>query len=47
VVERYRAFLPVTDRTPVVTLQEGNTPLLEAPRLAEAAGGGLRVYLKC
>ncbi|HEV8672434.1 MAG TPA: threonine synthase [Methylomirabilota bacterium] len=47
VVERYRRFLPVTDRTPVVTLQEGNTPLLEAPRLAEAAGGGLRIYVKC
>jgi threonine synthase len=47
VVERYRRFLPVGERTPVVTLQEGNTPLLEAPRLAEAAGGGLRVYLKC
>ncbi len=47
VLERYRPFLPVSERTPVVTLQEGNTPLLEAPRLAEAAGGGLRVFLKC
>ncbi len=47
VVEHYRRFLPVGERTPVVTLQEGNTPLLEAPRLGEAAGGGLRVYLKC
>jgi len=47
VVEQYRRFLPVGEHTPVVTLQEGNTPLLEAPRLAEAAGGGLRVYLKC
>jgi threonine synthase len=47
VVEQYRRFLPVTERTPVVTLQEGNTPLLEAPRLAEAAGGSVRVYLKC
>jgi threonine synthase len=47
VVEQYRRFLPVGEHTPVVTLQEGNTPLLEAPRLAEAAGGALRVYLKC
>jgi len=47
VVEQYRRFLPVAEQTPVVTLQEGNTPLLEAPRLAEAAGGGIRVYLKC
>jgi len=47
VLEHYRRFLPVGERTPVVTLQEGNTPLLEAPRLSEAAEGGLRVYLKC
>ncbi len=48
VLTHYRRLLPVGERTPVVTLQEGNTPLLEAPRLAEAAGGGgLRVYLKC
>jgi threonine synthase len=47
VVARYRAFLPVTDRTPPLTLLEGDTPLLEAPRLAEAVGAGVRVHLKC
>jgi threonine synthase len=47
VLAHYRRLLRVGERTPVVTLQEGNTPLLEAPRLAEAAGGGLRVFLKC
>jgi threonine synthase len=47
VVARYRAFLPVTDRTPPLTLLEGNTPLLEAPRLAEAVGAGVRVHVKC
>ncbi len=47
VVAHYRAFLPVTDRTPIVTLQEGWTPLLEATRLGEAVGSGLRVFLKC
>jgi threonine synthase len=31
----------------VVTLQEGNTPLVPAPRLAELAGGGFELYLKC
>src|SRR6266566_3093270 len=35
VIEEYRDFLPVGDDTPVVTLQEGNTPLLPAPRLSE------------
>jgi threonine synthase len=33
-IEEYRAHLPVSDATPVVTLLEGNTPLLEAPRLS-------------
>ncbi len=38
VIAAYRERLPVTDDTPVITLLEGNTPLLEAPRLAEDVG---------
>jgi threonine synthase len=37
-LERYREFLPITDRTPLLTLNEGNTPLIAAPRLAAAVG---------
>ena len=37
-LERYRAFLPVTDRTPPLTLNEGDTPLVDAPRMAAALG---------
>jgi len=44
IIEAYRDRLPVTDRTPVVTLHEGNTPLVEAPRLSEHVGA--RVLLK-
>jgi threonine synthase len=44
-IEAFRDRLPVTDRTPVVTLLEGNTPLVDAPRLAERAGVA-RVLLK-
>jgi threonine synthase len=44
VVEAYRDHLPVTASTPVVTLLEGNTPLLEAPRLSARVGA--RVLLK-
>jgi threonine synthase len=44
VVEEYRQFLPVSPSTPVVTLLEGSTPLLPAPRLSERTGS--RVYLK-
>ena len=44
VVEEYRQFLPVSADTPVVTLGEGATPLLPAPRLGERVGA--RVFLK-
>ncbi|OLD37289.1 MAG: threonine synthase [Candidatus Rokubacteria bacterium 13_1_40CM_2_68_8] len=47
VIEEYRDFLPVTDKTPVVTLFEGNTPLVPAPRLAEATDARMQIYLKC
>lgn len=33
VIEEYREYLPVTPRTPVVTLREGATPLVRADRL--------------
>ncbi|MEV4821076.1 threonine synthase [Micromonospora sp. NPDC049275] len=43
-IEAYRDRLPVTAATPVVTLHEGNTPLLPAPVLS--ARLGCDVYLK-
>jgi len=46
VIEEYRKFLPVTDRTPVVTLGEGNTPLIRATRLANRIAPGVDLYLK-
>ena len=45
-IERYRKWLPVTGDTPVVSLEEGSTPLIPAPRLAERIGGDRRVLLK-
>lgn len=47
IIEKYREFLPVTERTPIVTLREGNTPLVPAPRLAEATDPSLQIFLKC
>jgi threonine synthase len=44
VIETYRDLLPVTAATPVVTLLEGGTPLLPAPRLSDRVGA--RVLLK-
>jgi threonine synthase len=37
-VERYRRFLPITDATPALTLGEGFTPLVAAPRLGARIG---------
>ncbi len=44
VIEEYRPLLAVEDKAPVVTLLEGGTPLLFAPRLSEKVGA--EVYLK-
>jgi threonine synthase len=44
IIEAYRDRLSVTDRTPIVTLLEGNTPLVDAPRISEEVGA--RVLLK-
>jgi threonine synthase len=43
-IETYRDRLPVTDATPVITLHEGNTPLVPASALS--ARTGCDVYLK-
>ncbi|MGL5084021.1 MAG: threonine synthase [Microcoleaceae cyanobacterium] len=45
-IEAYRPYLPVTSSTPVVTLQEGNTPLLPVPAVAQQVGKGVEVYVK-
>lgn len=46
VIDRYRDYLPITDKTPIITLKEGDTPLIEAKSISEAVGGGVKVYLK-
>jgi threonine synthase len=43
-IERYRERLPFDDGDPVVTLGEGSTPLVHAPRLSERVGA--EVWLK-
>jgi len=46
VIEEYRQYLPVTDDTPVVTLLEGGTPLIESVSIAPGLPGKLRVLFK-
>ena len=46
IIEAYREHLPVTEATPVVTLQEGGTPLVPAVRLSEALGVEVRLKVE-
>lgn len=46
IIDHYRRYLPVSDSTPVITLYEGNTPLLPADRLAAEIGSDAKVWLK-
>ncbi|MCE5251287.1 threonine synthase [bacterium] len=46
VIDRYRDFLPVTDKTPFITLLEGNTPLIRANNIPRAIGLDAELYLK-
>lgn len=45
-IEAYRPYLPVSDSTPVVTLLEGNTPLIPVPTISKLIGSGVKVLVK-
>lgn len=45
-LEAYRSFLPISEKTPVVTLKEGNTPLIPVPAIAQRIGRQVEVYVK-
>src|SRR2546426_7884023 len=46
-IEHFRDRLPVRSSDRVVTLNEGNTPLVRADRLAAVVAPGIELYLKC
>src|SRR5215475_2914173 len=46
VIRKYAEHLPVTNATPVITLLEGNTPLIPVPNFVEAMGGKFQLFLK-
>jgi threonine synthase len=46
VIHKYREFLPVSENTPVITLCEGNTPLIHAENLAKVIGFKGDIFLK-
>ena len=45
-IENYRDRLPVDEKTPVVSLNEGNTPLIELKNLPSRLGKNVRIYAK-
>ncbi|GMV94032.1 MAG: threonine synthase [Candidatus Hydrogenedentota bacterium] len=45
-IERYRDYLPVSDKTCVISLNEGSTPLVRAYNLSQAINPKLDIYLK-
>lgn len=45
-INKYKDFLPVSDKTPVITINEGNTPLIKAENLAKKIGINAEIYLK-
>ncbi|MFN3975892.1 MAG: threonine synthase [Aquificaceae bacterium] len=46
IIHKYRNFLPITEDTPIITLCEGNTPLIHAGNLAKAIGFKGDIFLK-
>ena len=45
-IQAYEKWLPITKKTPTITLQEGGTPLLELKYLNELIGKNVKVYAK-
>lgn len=45
-IDRYAEYLPVTNKTPIISINEGNTPLIKADNLAKKIGVNADIYLK-
>jgi threonine synthase len=45
VLAKYKEYLPITSKTPIFSLGEGDTPLVRAPRLESVLGAG-ELYFK-
>ena len=45
-IEAYKDWLPITKKTPIITLKEGATPLIEVKSISNRIGKGVKVYVK-
>jgi threonine synthase len=46
VIEHYREYLPVSDSTPIISLGEGDTPLIHCLQLSKRIGRSCDVFVK-
>ena len=46
VIDRYARYLPITAGTPIISLSEGNTPLIRVDNFVRAIGGDFELWLK-
>jgi threonine synthase len=46
IIEKYKKFLPVSAKTPIISLCEGNTPLIHAKYISSLLGEDVEVFLK-
>lgn len=44
-LKEYKSYLPINDKTPLITLNEGNTPLIKAEKIGEKLGK-IELYFK-
>ncbi len=46
IIHKYKKYFSISKKTPIVTLLEGNTPLIPAVNLSREIHSGLEIYLK-
>ncbi len=46
IIETYREYLPVSSKTPIISLHEGNTPLIPAPIISSMVADNVSLFLK-
>ena len=45
-IEAYKQYLPITKKTPIISLNEGNTPLILSESISNLIGNETKVFLK-
>ena len=45
-INAYKQHLPISNKTPIISLNEGNTPLILSNSISKLIGNGTKVYLK-